>query len=178
VVNADGLRDGLGGCSLTRTPSSRPRSSRHSRPSSFRTTSMEPIFSPSSRTVRLKSFKRNRSSFIHVTAEAMHRQRSLKGPWEYNRRSAGGTGNERRRRTVPNRLKISSGPPIKDLRSSIDSMSRVPEELHLPASISEENLKTDSEDVIEVADEVANTNNYCHPTPITRRELCPRDTVI
>ena len=62
---------------LSRTPSSRLLS--RSRHSSFRTTSMEPI-SPSNghRPLRLKSFKRNRPSFIHVTAEAMQRQKSCR----------------------------------------------------------------------------------------------------
>ena len=50
--------------------------------------------------LRLKSFKRNRPSFIHVTAEAMQRQKSLRihaNPWEYPSR-------KNRRRTVPTRL--------------------------------------------------------------------------
>ena len=80
---------------LSRTPSSRLLS--RSRHSSFRTTSMEPI-SPGAtqasghgmpgRPLRLRSFKRNRPSFIHVTAEAMQRQRSLRmhaSPWEFTR---------------------------------------------------------------------------------------------
>ena len=66
--------------------------------------------------LRLKSFKRNRPSFIHVTAEAMQRQKSLRihnNPWEY-------PSNQRknRRRTVPTRL-----PPNAELqRSSLETI--------------------------------------------------------
>ncbi len=58
-----------------------------------------------STTSKPRSFTRNRHSFVHVTAEAMHRQRSLRlqtSPWEFRGRA------ERvprgRRRTVPPRL--------------------------------------------------------------------------
>ena len=80
--------DECGGTILSRTNSSRPIS--RSRHSSFRTNSLEPIASPqnpSTRPLRLHSFKRNRPSFIHVTAEAMNRQRSQRlhsSPWEYH----------------------------------------------------------------------------------------------
>ena len=85
---------------LSRTPSSRLLS--RSRHGSFRTSSMDPM-DPNRGgpgPLRLKSFKRNRPSFIHVTAEAMQRQKSLRihaNPWEYPSR-------KNRRRTVPTRL--------------------------------------------------------------------------
>ena len=89
---------------LSRTPSGRHPISR-SRHSSFRTNSLEPLEPgapmvsctgpigqqvPTHSITRLHSFKRNRPSFIHVTAEAMSRQRSQRlhsrdsqSPWEY-----------------------------------------------------------------------------------------------
>jgi hypothetical protein len=93
---------------LSRTPSIRPisrgsisRSGRSSFRSSFRTNSLEPVepgvsmapyagpMGQQSQTTRLHSFKRNRPSFIHVTAEALSRQKSQRlnsrdsAPWEY-----------------------------------------------------------------------------------------------
>lgn len=126
-------------CSLSRTPSSRLLS----RPSSFRTTaSMEPI-SPttnSTRPLRLKSFKRNRASFIHVTAEAMHRQRSLRlhnNPWEYSggastnggmaTSSARSSLKRHRRRTVPAGPRSSSHHHHHRARTSFDEIKCVKE---------------------------------------------------
>lgn len=66
---------------LSRTSSSRILS--RSRHSSFRTNSLEPLTPTSgpftTATGRpFRSFKRNRPSFIHVTAEAMQRQKSMR----------------------------------------------------------------------------------------------------
>ena len=88
---------------LSRTPSVRPisRSGHSSFRSSFRANSLEPVepgvpMAPHAgpmgqqlQTTRLHSFKRNRPSFIHVTAEALSRQKSQRlhsrdsAPWEY-----------------------------------------------------------------------------------------------
>ena len=109
---------------LSRTPSSRLLS--RSRHSSFRTCSMDPMdpAGGSVRPLRLKSFKRNRPSFIHVTAEAMQRQKSLRihaNPWEYP-----SSRQKNRRRTVPTRLPCSS-----EVRSSLETIFT--EEPHQPA---------------------------------------------
>ena len=95
--------DEYGAPILSRTPSVRPisRSGHSSFRSSFRANSLEPVepgvsMAPHAgpmgqqlQTTRLHSFKRNRPSFIHVTAEALSRQKSQRlhsrdtAPWEF-----------------------------------------------------------------------------------------------
>lgn len=144
---------------LSRTPSSRLLS--RSRHSSFRTCSMDPMDPAGGSlrgTLRLKSFKRNRPSFIHVTAEAMQRQKSLRihnNPWEFQNQR------KNRRRTVPTRLppnaelqrQRSSLETIftedqNDIKPHVDSIQdQVIHEIELK-TFSEENIENSGEDSI------------------------------
>ena len=109
-------------------------------------------------TLRLKSFKRNRPSFIHVTAEAMQRQKSLRihnNPWEFQNQR------KNRRRTVPTRLppnaelqrQRSSLETIftedqNDIKPHVDSIQdQVIHEIELK-TFSEENIENSGEDSI------------------------------
>ena len=65
----------------------------------------------------------SRTSFINVTADAMHRQRSLRlhnNPWEYRNRIS-----QKRRRTMPNRSMNSA--ELNNLRQNISDIIYVNE---------------------------------------------------